>query len=981
MNKQTMPHLHPMVIRSIILTLSLSLHACYSLPSSPYCYSSYDSISIEQIKRDQFNLCCTTTQDCTIALKTHFTQEGTEETEVIELREVINKVECPHQVCSYKTESNDMNRSRSCEDGSDCPNAQFCILGYCETDPYADQDFDGVPTDVDNCPDISNAQQNDCDDNGVGDACDPAGPCQGSLIGQTTPFIDGRFELPIPCLHIELEGENIRVRANEQGSYNMTLPKLSGERRVLGFIGAGLDSAGVNCSSFDGLHGSVFSNVPIFEQRITFDNNQGEAMSRDLAFAPRGALHGRVLKADQHPMNGTHNGIRVRLLGLSRRATITNHLGYFKFEGLEPSTQYTIAVSSEGYDRERFNDITVKEGQTTQLFSGEQIVVTTDEEQPSLQTEGRCRVSLTQMTCNDDDSDDCGTICGGSGDLPSSCFDGLICVPNAWGEGLSLQPQEVSQMIEKEVVIEVKILNMPKDKSSKYLSLTPRLVISSVLSGHTNHIELLEGEEEVIVQENLPDIYYQTYRWRGSLAQDDLYNVVAIAGDPTRLLTARQLHFALDTNPEREGPAMIQLNIAPRRSVELGQWDEDQDGILDINDLDQDGDGTLDEFDSDPRNPYQALEVLESCQSSAEQCTDDDNDGLSDTEELTFGADGQLSSPISNEMTSPLGIQVTSGLMNRISGMRLAPNHWRLAYQESKLANLNGTPIRFNVAPRASDDQAPLNVMLKIPIKVPLELAIAYRRSAIGEQAFLLIDEACPIALSDPMASIECLANILIVQAESCDPLNGLPYTNCTIEFTLDDLEQPFTEEKHLSIWPIKNFVSLIQAPEERILRPICDQICLSDTHQSQPLYGLIRRSFAQNELGSCLSSSIADEAPLSRRPLLLRELIAQCAPLSLGEEDWRTDHCQVEPLRDNRGVVYVLTKIIAQEWPDDCTEVNEALLVSGEDPVLVATETCREAIKISGATLTVQLDNGAGERSIIEYQVQVGDELGRCLP
>src|SRR3990172_2645712 len=35
-----------------------------------------------------------------------------------------------------------------------------------------DTDDDGVPDDQDNCPDISNPEQEDSDNNGLGDACD-----------------------------------------------------------------------------------------------------------------------------------------------------------------------------------------------------------------------------------------------------------------------------------------------------------------------------------------------------------------------------------------------------------------------------------------------------------------------------------------------------------------------------------------------------------------------------------------------------------------------------------------------------------------------------------------------------------------------------------------------------------------------------------------------------------------------------------------
>jgi len=59
----------------------------------------------------------------------------------------------------------------NCDDGDPCT-ADSCTGGVCSNDPI-DTDNDTIPDCVDNCPAISNTNQDDFDGDNIGDACDP----------------------------------------------------------------------------------------------------------------------------------------------------------------------------------------------------------------------------------------------------------------------------------------------------------------------------------------------------------------------------------------------------------------------------------------------------------------------------------------------------------------------------------------------------------------------------------------------------------------------------------------------------------------------------------------------------------------------------------------------------------------------------------------------------------------------------------------
>ncbi len=63
-------------------------------------------------------------------------------------------------------------RLPDCAADFDCTLGQACEAGRCLTNVAADRDRDGVPDTEDLCPDLQNADQQDNDADGLGDACD-----------------------------------------------------------------------------------------------------------------------------------------------------------------------------------------------------------------------------------------------------------------------------------------------------------------------------------------------------------------------------------------------------------------------------------------------------------------------------------------------------------------------------------------------------------------------------------------------------------------------------------------------------------------------------------------------------------------------------------------------------------------------------------------------------------------------------------------
>ena len=239
----------------LVCLISLNMSACLSLPTKPMCFESYQQVSLALLTSGEVFLCCTDTAECQTKLSEAMAVSSEEEQ--VEYTTLAMKYSCNEQlVCalpemgSNEQEGGEENNPTVCQTDSDCAENEQCEFNVCVTDVEDDDDFDGVPNAIDNCVRVSNAAQADCDQNGLGDACDPAGPCGGQLSGQTVNFVESRRALPEACVYLELEGTNLRTRSNSQGSFSTEFVFNLGSKRLLGFVGGGKNEDETECVHF-----------------------------------------------------------------------------------------------------------------------------------------------------------------------------------------------------------------------------------------------------------------------------------------------------------------------------------------------------------------------------------------------------------------------------------------------------------------------------------------------------------------------------------------------------------------------------------------------------------------------------------------------------------------------------------------------------------------------------------------------------------
>jgi hypothetical protein len=98
-----------------------------------------------------------------------------------------------------------------------------------------DRDHDGIPDEVDNCPDVYNPDQADSNHNGVGDACDTpvavADHCTAAIIGGDAT-VASSADSQCPVCRVENPGYVIDGDANNFALMDTTLALLGGSEQI-----------------------------------------------------------------------------------------------------------------------------------------------------------------------------------------------------------------------------------------------------------------------------------------------------------------------------------------------------------------------------------------------------------------------------------------------------------------------------------------------------------------------------------------------------------------------------------------------------------------------------------------------------------------------------------------------------------------------------------------------------------------------------
>jgi tetratricopeptide (TPR) repeat protein len=223
------------------------------------------------------------------------------------------------------------------QDCNDCPPGYVCEQADCIIDVDLDRDVDGVPDAIDSCPDVSNPPQNDCDLDGIGDACDDDVQCGASISGYVRHYPNhAASDSPLPYATVKIQELEIATIADDFGQYSLSgIPV--GEWTIEVYPPP--DFAGIR-SDIDG-EPIAWGSVGISADR------HNDAFIEDLLVRPTGQFGGRIGLADRSITR--YDGIKVTIITEDENFEVFSDrvgifLSPFLHEGL-----YRVNFSKEGY--------------------------------------------------------------------------------------------------------------------------------------------------------------------------------------------------------------------------------------------------------------------------------------------------------------------------------------------------------------------------------------------------------------------------------------------------------------------------------------------------------------------------------------------------------------------------------------------------------------------------------------------------------
>ena len=208
--------------------------------------------------------------------------------------------------------------------------------GECVTDTDRDQDRDGVPDLEDNCPMVANAEQLDCDLDGLGDACDEENQCGVTLSGYVSKYDPQQDDdFPLSAGLLEVVAQPLYTSVNDLGAY--TLGEFTpGSYELLVFEPrSGGGSQGL----------TTLGRYPL---EVSPPLSGARTAQRDWIIQPPGDIIGAAKFSDRPIFDGVHGGIGVYVKEIPFQVAVTDRGGRFSLRRV-PQGPQTLRFVYPGY--------------------------------------------------------------------------------------------------------------------------------------------------------------------------------------------------------------------------------------------------------------------------------------------------------------------------------------------------------------------------------------------------------------------------------------------------------------------------------------------------------------------------------------------------------------------------------------------------------------------------------------------------------